>query len=72
MITPPPNPNAATARADMMQHNATIKPVEEHHGETVIAEWHNDGDRTFTIADVTRWFKIAMPLSEAARREQDA
>lgn len=72
MVTPPLNPNAEQARAAMLQHNAQVKPPEPHRGETVIMEWHRDDDRTFTIEEVRRWFKIAMPLSEAARREQDA
>lgn len=68
MVTPPPNPNDAQARSAMMQHNAQVKPPEQHHGEVIIAEWHNESDRTFTIEEVRRWFKVAMPLSEAARR----
>lgn len=36
-----------------------------HHGETVIIEWHRDDDRTFTIEEVRRWFKVATPLAKA-------
>lgn len=69
MITPPPNPNAAAARADMREYNAAIKPLAEHRGEVIIEEWHRQGDRTFTVEEVKRWFVVAAPLSEAARRE---
>lgn len=66
MITPPPNPNDTQARAAMMQHNAQIKPVEQHHGEVIIAEWHLETDRTFTIDEAKRWFKVARLLMIAA------
>lgn len=67
-LTPPPNPNDAQARADMQEYNAAIKPLVEHRGEVVLVEWHKQGDRTFTIDEVKRWFVVAAPLSEAARR----
>lgn len=40
--------------------------TESNHGETVIAEWHRETERTFTIDEVKRWFKIAIPLMKAA------
>jgi hypothetical protein len=69
MKPPPPNPAAVQARAEMMEYNAQYQPVVPAHGERIIAEWHCDNDRTFTIDEVVRWFKMARPLSEAARRE---
>jgi hypothetical protein len=69
MKPPPPNPNDAAARAAMREHAAQYQPVTEQQGERIIAEWHNEDDRTFSIDEVKRWFKVALPLSEAARRE---
>lgn len=66
----PPNPKAAAALAEMREYNAQYMEAEAPQSETILFEWHRDGDRTFTIEAVRRWFKIAMPLSEAAHRRE--